>query len=141
MVAASALFVQVPYSSGSALSVIFRSVSLMSNGLTSHTYLTMNPARGVKFPPHKLREAPAMIAGDDFTKLLKEVDEPYRMMIGLIAASGLRIGEPIEARWSASCSQLFAGHRKRTANRRPQLLIRTSPKKRLRLQASAGGKS
>ena len=39
-------------------------------------YLTVNPARGVKFPPQKLREAPAMIAGDDFTKLLKEVDEP-----------------------------------------------------------------
>src|SRR6267142_5739358 len=34
-----------------------------------------------------------MIAGDDFGKLLKEVDEPYRMMIGLIAATGLRIGE------------------------------------------------
>ena len=36
-------------------------------------YLTVNPARGVKFPPQKLREAPAMIAGDNFTKLLKEV--------------------------------------------------------------------
>lgn len=33
----------------------------------------------ITFP---VREAPAMIAGDDFTKLLKEVDEPYRMMIG-----------------------------------------------------------
>ena len=47
----------------------------------------------MKFPPQKLREAPAIIAGDDFTKLLMEVDEPYRMMIGLIAATGLRIGE------------------------------------------------
>lgn len=62
-------------------------------------YLTVNPARGVKFPPQKLREAPAMIAGDDFTKLLKEVDEPYRMMIGLIAATGLRIGELLGLRW------------------------------------------
>jgi integrase len=64
-------------------------------------YLTMNPARGVKFPPQKLREAPAMIAGDDFTRLLKEVDEPYRMMIGLIAATGLRIGELLGLRWRA----------------------------------------
>jgi integrase len=62
-------------------------------------YLAVNPARGVKFPPQKLREAPAMIAGDDFTKLLKEVDEPYRMMIGLIAATGLRIGELLALRW------------------------------------------
>jgi hypothetical protein len=61
-------------------------------------YLTVNPARGVKFPPQKLREAPAMIAGDDFAKLLNEVDEPYRMMIGLIAATGLRIGELLALR-------------------------------------------
>jgi hypothetical protein len=52
-------------------------------------YLTLNPARGVKFPQKKLSEAPAIIAGDDFTKLLNEVDEPYRMMIGLIAATGI----------------------------------------------------
>ena len=59
----------------------------------------MNPARGVKFPQQAEREAPAIIAGDDFTKLLKEVDEPYRMMIGLIAATGLRIGELPALRW------------------------------------------
>lgn len=62
-------------------------------------YLTVNPARGVKFPPQALREAPAMIAGDDFAKLLSEVVEPYRMMIGLIAATGLRIGELLALRW------------------------------------------
>ena len=62
-------------------------------------YLTVNPARGVKFPPQALREAPAMIAGDDFAKLLGEVVEPYRMMIGLIAATGLRIGELLALRW------------------------------------------
>lgn len=48
-------------------------------------YLTVNPARGVKFPAQGLREAPALIAGDDFAKLLGEVAEPYRMMVGLIA--------------------------------------------------------
>jgi len=42
-----------------------------------------------------------MIAGDDFGKLLKEVDEPYRMMIGLIATTGLRIGELLGLRWRA----------------------------------------
>jgi len=53
----------------------------------------------VKFPQKKLGEAPAIIAGDDFAKLLKEVDEPYRMMIGLIAATGLGIGALPALRW------------------------------------------
>jgi integrase len=62
-------------------------------------YLVVNPARGVKFPAQGLREAPALIAGDDFAKLLAEVVEPYRMMVGLIAATGLRIGELLALRW------------------------------------------
>jgi integrase len=64
-------------------------------------YLTMNPARGVKFPQQCTREAPAIIAGDDFAKLLNEVDEPYRTMVELIAATGLRIGELLAVRWRA----------------------------------------
>ena len=64
-------------------------------------YLTMNPARGVKFPQQAEREAPAIIAGADFAKLLNEVDEPYRTMVELIAATGLRIGELLAVRWRA----------------------------------------
>ncbi|MBZ5557508.1 MAG: site-specific integrase, partial [Acidobacteriia bacterium] len=64
-------------------------------------YLTMNPARGVKFPQQAAREAPAIIADDDFAKLLNEVDEPYRTMVELIAATGLRIGELLAVRWRA----------------------------------------
>ncbi len=60
-----------------------------------------NPARGVKFPQKALKEKPAMIAGDDFAKLLKHLDEPYRTMVSLIAATGLRIGELLALRWSA----------------------------------------
>ncbi len=64
-------------------------------------YLTMNPARGVKFPQQATREAPAIIAGDDFAKLLNELSEPYRTMVELIAATGLRIGELLAVRWRA----------------------------------------
>jgi integrase len=64
-------------------------------------YLSLNPARGVKFPQKDLKEAPALIAGDDFAKLLKRVDEPYRTMVSLIAATGLRIGELLALRWRA----------------------------------------
>ena len=34
-------------------------------------YLSTNPARGVKFPQKKLKEAPSIIAGADFAKLLR----------------------------------------------------------------------
>jgi site-specific recombinase XerC len=64
-------------------------------------YLAVNAARGVKFPPQALRVSPALIAGDEYAKLLDEVVEPYRMMIGLIAATGLRIGELLALRWRA----------------------------------------
>jgi integrase len=61
--------------------------------------LSMNPARGVKFPPKDLKEAPTLIAGEDFMKLLKHLDEPYRTMVCLIAVTGLRIGEMFALRW------------------------------------------
>jgi integrase len=66
-----------------------------------YDYLSANPARGVKFPQKDLKEAPALIAGDDFMKLLKHVDEPYRTMVSIIAATGLRIGELLAVRWRA----------------------------------------
>ena len=64
-------------------------------------YLTVNPARGVKFPQQAVREGPAIIAGDAFARLLNEVDEPYRTMVELIAATGLRVGELLAVRWRA----------------------------------------
>jgi len=64
-------------------------------------YLTVNPARGVKFPQQEAREAPAIIAGGDFAKLLNELSEPHRTMVELIAATGLRIGELLAVRWRA----------------------------------------
>jgi integrase len=63
-------------------------------------YLQANPARGVKFPQKGLKEKPAIIAGEDMAKLLKHLDEPYRTMVSLIAATGLRIGELLALRWA-----------------------------------------
>lgn len=42
---------------------------------------------------------------------------------------------------NSGCSQLFPNLKKRTGDQRPQVLIGMSPRKRLRPQASAGGKS
>ena len=55
----------------------------------------------MKFPQKALKKKPAIIAGHDFGKLLRHVDEPYRTMVSLIAAIGLRIGELLALRWSA----------------------------------------
>lgn len=68
---------------------------------TEYGYLSMNPARGVKFPPKGLKDAPSVIAGADFIMLLAHLREPYRTMLSLIAATGLRIGELLALRWRA----------------------------------------
>ena len=39
-------------------------------------YLQANPAPGVKFPQQALKKKPVMIAGIDFERLLKSLDEP-----------------------------------------------------------------
>ena len=62
-------------------------------------YLSMNPARGVKFPEKELKEAPVLFTAEDFVKLLEQLDEPYRTMARLIALTGLRIGEVLAVRW------------------------------------------
>jgi integrase len=62
-------------------------------------YLSMNPARGVKFPEKELTEAPVLFTAEDFMKLLEQLDEPYRTMARLIALTGLRIGELLAVRW------------------------------------------
>jgi integrase len=69
--------------------------------VSPHGYLTLNSARGVKFPQQEPREAPAIIAGADFARLLNELGEPHRTMIELTAATGLRIGELLAVRWRA----------------------------------------
>lgn len=64
-------------------------------------YLQSNPARGVKFPQQAIKKSPALIAGDDFGKLLTQLSEPHRTMVSLIAATGLRVGELLALRWGA----------------------------------------
>jgi integrase len=63
-------------------------------------YLSTNPARGVKFPQKGLNKKPEIIAGPSLARLLKHLDGPYRTMVSLIAATGLRIGELLALRWS-----------------------------------------
>lgn len=76
-------------------------LSSILESAVEYGYLQANPARGVKFPQKALKKKPAMIAGDDFAKLLRQLSEPHRTMVSLIAATGLRIGELLALRWSS----------------------------------------
>ena len=78
--------------------------TLLSSILESaveYGYLESNPARGVKFRQQGLKQKPAMIAGDDCVKLLRQLSEPHGTMVSLIAATGLRVGELLALRWGA----------------------------------------
>jgi integrase len=89
---------------GKGWQVVRNSWTLLSSILESaveYGYLQVNPARGVRFPQKAIKRKPAIIAGDDFVKLLGNLREPYRTMVSLIAATGLRIGELLALRWSA----------------------------------------
>ncbi|HEX6465614.1 MAG TPA: tyrosine-type recombinase/integrase [Vicinamibacterales bacterium] len=95
-------FVAEKFRQGAGWQTVRNAWTLLSGILETaveYSYLTVNPARGAKFPPQALRDAPALIVGEDFGRLLDEVVEPYRTMIELIAATGLRIGELLALRW------------------------------------------
>jgi integrase len=66
-----------------------------------YAYVATNPARGVKFPPKGLKPAPAIIAGEDFARLLDQLGDRDRTMVFLIAATGLRVGELLALRWQS----------------------------------------
>ena len=53
-------------------------LSSILESAVEYGYLQANPARGVKFPQKALKKKPAMIAGDDFAKLLRQLNEPHR---------------------------------------------------------------
>ena len=76
-------------------------LSSILESAVEYGYLQANPARGVKFPQKALKQKPRLIAGDDFGKLLKHLNEPHRTMVSLIAATGLRVGELLGLRWGA----------------------------------------
>jgi integrase len=89
---------------GAGWQTVRNSWVLLSSILESaveYGYLQGNPARGVRFPQKALKQKPRLIAGDDFGKLLKHLNEPHRTMVSLIAATGLRVGELLGLRWGA----------------------------------------
>jgi len=64
-----------------------------------YEYLTVNPARGIKFPPQGPRPEPKVFTANDLKRLLGHLEEPYRTMVALAVLTGIRFGELLALRW------------------------------------------
>ena len=74
-------------------------LSSILDAATEYGHLTVNPARGVKFPPQPPRREPVILTADALNRLLSQLDQPFSTMVALVALSGLRIGELLALRW------------------------------------------
>jgi hypothetical protein len=88
------LWVRIPKSAGRKTSI-----DMLSEMEVGYGYLTVNPARDVRFPQQTLSGG----AVDHRRRRLHQAVEGSRRtdMIGLIGATGLRIGEMLALRWRA----------------------------------------
>jgi integrase len=76
-------------------------LSSVLDSAVDDSYLTSNPARGVKFPLQGRRKEPRILNAEALAKLLAQLREPYRSMVILAALTGLRVGELFALRWKA----------------------------------------
>lgn len=74
-------------------------LSSILDSAVEYGYLTLNPARGIKFPPKDVRSEPRVLGADELARLLRKLGEPYTTMVALTALTGLRIGELLALRW------------------------------------------
>ena len=75
--------------------------SAILEAAVQYSYLTENPARGVKFPPRPPGRVPEVLQADAFAALLGQLPEPVATMVTLGALTGMRIGELLALRWRA----------------------------------------
>ncbi len=61
-------------------------------------YLQLNPARGVKLPPHEYRREPYFLTREQVGKLLAVLDEPIQTLVLTAVLTGMRIGELLALR-------------------------------------------
>jgi integrase len=76
-------------------------LSTVLDSAVEYEYLTVNSARGVKFPQQAPRPEPKVLTASDLKRLLAQLEEPYRTMVALSALTGVRIGELLALRWRA----------------------------------------
>lgn len=76
-------------------------LSSVLESAVEYEYVSVNPARGAKFPPQSVRPEARLLTAKEFKRLLHELSEPFKTMVTLAAVTGLRIGELLALRWAA----------------------------------------
>ena len=74
-------------------------LSTILDSALEYSYLTTNQARGVKFPPQAPRREPEILAPEELARLLRQLREPFKTMVTLVALTGVRVGELLALRW------------------------------------------
>jgi integrase len=62
-------------------------------------YIKENPAHGVRFPARQPRAAVFLPTPDQLAQVLHQLPEPSRLLLLLLVATGLRVGEAMGLRW------------------------------------------
>ncbi len=95
-------FVAEKFHQGLAWQTVRNTWILLSSILDSaaeYGYITLNPARGVKFPPQGPAKAPQILSAEALARLREYLREPFKTMVALTVLTGLRIGELLALRW------------------------------------------
>ncbi|HTZ89194.1 MAG TPA: tyrosine-type recombinase/integrase [Alloacidobacterium sp.] len=64
-----------------------------------HGYVTSNPAGGADLPPDEVREQPVLPTGNQLSRLIGKLEEPYSTMVYLFSVSSIR-PEELAFKWS-----------------------------------------
>ena len=64
-------------------------------------YLKVNPVRSVEMPQEPVKFQPKLPSDKELQQLQDALDEPYRTMVWLTCATGVRVSELLALRWSA----------------------------------------
>src|SRR5713101_1419179 len=62
-------------------------------------YIKENPAHGVRFPARQPKAAVFLPTPDQLAQVLHQLPEPSHLLLLLLAATGLRVGEAMGLRW------------------------------------------
>jgi integrase len=97
-------FVTRKLASGAAWNTVKNIVSVFSAVYATavkYGYVRSNPARLVEMPSEPVRFQPALPTDEELQKLQNALQEPYRTMVWLCCATGVRVSELLGLRWKS----------------------------------------
>ena len=97
-------FVNRKLKSGAAWNTVKNILSVFGAVYTTalkYGYVRSNPARLVEMPSEPVRFQPQLPTDKDLQRLQNALDEPYRTMVWLSCATGVRVSELLGLRWNS----------------------------------------